>query len=341
MAESQHGTTRRPTRPRPDDQAGTRDLRGRVRACIDTSGLAQREFARRIELDETKLSKSLGGTRRFTPAELFRIATVGGVTVNWLMTGSDSSPGPVAVPAPSPASLPRAIRDAPDQGRRRQEIVEAGWRLFAARGLHTVKMSEIAAECHVSSAAVYYYFPSKRDLFEETLRYSVKLAFDRQVASLHLIEGEEQRLKHLIDLQLPDDGASRTEWSIWLQSWSEVSVGTASRQNHSDAYRRWYRTVLDVLREGQESGVFVADPADALAAQLTSLMDGFGIKVLVGTVGVEQMRGHLHDFIDRVIVAGPAGSVPADPADGPAPSAGTETAAAPDPSTGSTHKEHS
>src|SRR5699024_5724166 len=150
------------------------------RTCIADSGLAQREFARRIELDETKLSKALRGTRRFSSAELVRIATVGGVTVNWLVSGSDSASGPAAVPAA--AILPRRVRETPDQVRRRQEIVEAAWLLFASRGLHGVRIAEIAAQAGVSTPAVYYYFESKRELFEETLRYSVKLAFDRQVA---------------------------------------------------------------------------------------------------------------------------------------------------------------
>lgn len=275
-------------------------VRSRVRSCIQESGLAQREFARRIELDETKLSKALRGTRRFSTTELFRIATVGGVTVNWLITGSESASGPAAVPSSS--SLPAKVRATPEQARKRQEIVEAGWRLFAAHGVHGVRISEIAAACEVSTAAVYYYFSSKRELFEETLRYSVKLAFDRQVASLHLVSGPAARLAHLVELQLPTPGVRSTEWSIWLQSWSEVAVGAASRENHSDAYRRWYRTVLDLLREGQQEGVFVGAATDDLAIQLTSLIDGLGIKVLIGTISAEEMRSHVLGFIDRVIV---------------------------------------
>ena len=277
-------------------------VRSRVRSCIAGSGLAQREFARRIELDETKLSKALRGTRRFSPPELFRIATVGGVTVNWLISGSDTASGLAAVPRAS--SLPRKVRETPEQVRKRQEIVEAGWRLFASRGLHQVRISEIAAECEVSTSAVYYYFASKRELFEEALRYSVKLAFDRQVASLYLADGPAERLKHLIGLQLPADGAGSSEWSIWLQAWSEVAVGAGSQDNQAHAYRRWYRTVFDVLREGQEAGVFVDDPLEDVTTQLTSLIDGLGIKVLVGTISAEDMRAHVHTFIDRVIAVG-------------------------------------
>lgn len=275
-------------------------VRARVRSCIAGSGLAQREFARRIELDETKLSKALKGTRRFTPAELVRIATVGGVTVNWLVSGSDSAAGPAAVPAA--AILPQRETGAPGQGRRRRTIVETAWTLFASRGLHAVKISEVAAEAGVSTAAVYHYFSGKRELFEETLRYSVKLAFDRQVASLHLISGPRERLEHLIALQMPARRAGVQEFAIWLQAWSEVAVGEGSQQNQADAYQRWYRTVHDVLREGQEAGVFVDEPLEDLATQLTSLVDGLGIKVLVRTLSSEEMDRQISRFLDRITV---------------------------------------
>ncbi|HTF47373.1 MAG TPA: TetR family transcriptional regulator, partial [Pseudonocardia sp.] len=46
------------------------ELRKRVRGLIRVAPGAQRVFAEEIGLDETKLSKSLGGTRRFTAQEL-------------------------------------------------------------------------------------------------------------------------------------------------------------------------------------------------------------------------------------------------------------------------------
>ncbi|WP_245579728.1 TetR/AcrR family transcriptional regulator [Brevibacterium album] len=276
-------------------------LRNRVKACISESGAPQREFSRRVDLDETKLSKSLRGVRRFKPDELVRIATVAGVTVNWLLTGSDSSAGTTAVPLPS--SLPRRVRDTPDHVQKRREIIEAAWRLFADRGLHRTRIADIARACGVSSSAVHYHFQDKQELFEECLRFSVKLAFDCQVATLHLAAGPLERLRHLMALQLPDDEGLRADWSIWLQSWNSVAVEGGSRENHTQAYRRWYRTVYDVIAEGQDSGIFADAPTEDLATQLTSLFDGLGIKVLVGTVTPERMRAQVDSFIDRVLLA--------------------------------------
>lgn len=63
-------------------------LEERVRTVIDGSGMAQAEFADAIGMDPTKLSKSLSGRRRFSSLELARVADVGRMSVDWLITGS-------------------------------------------------------------------------------------------------------------------------------------------------------------------------------------------------------------------------------------------------------------
>lgn len=62
----------------------------RVRTLIEQSGLSQGEFAERIGLDKTKMSKSLSGTRRFSSLDLARIADVTGANVDWLITGDEN-----------------------------------------------------------------------------------------------------------------------------------------------------------------------------------------------------------------------------------------------------------
>ena len=74
----------------------------RVRELIHRSGLNQRQFAAHIGLEPDKLSKSLSGRRTFSSFELALVADVGGVSVDWILTG-------IASAAPSIAA--RANRD--------------------------------------------------------------------------------------------------------------------------------------------------------------------------------------------------------------------------------------
>ena len=185
---------------------------------------------------------------------------------------------------------------------KRRTIIDKSWWLFAQQGYDTVRIADIARECGMSPAAVHYYFPAKREIFAEVLRYSVKLAFDRQVAELHTVTDPVLRLKRLIQLQLPAGEAGRAEWSIWLQTWAQVAVHPEARDNHTHGYRRWRQTVLDIVADGQRSGSIRQDDAESLALDITTMMDGLGIKVLTGMLTVDQMYRQIESFIDRTIV---------------------------------------
>lgn len=287
-----------------DDTAD--QLRHRVREVVDQHPGSQRDFAAAVELDPTKLSKSLTGTRQFTPAELTRIAERAGVTVNWLLNGSDDAETVAAAPGRSArrAATPGTHQD------RQQQILDAAWRLIAERGYHAVRVADVAAACGTSTAAIHYHFPGRDDLLTESLKHSVKQAFDRQVAELHRIDDARERLLRLVELQLPAPGHLEQEWSIWLQVWTESALRPGLRALHSEAYTRWHETIARTVREGQEQGVFAsADPED-LTVRLTALIDGLGIQVLTGRPGrsVERMRRVLREFVDNEIsrAAGPA-----------------------------------
>lgn len=274
------------------------ELRTRVRGLIQAMPGAQREFAQGIGLDQTKLSKALNGTRRFSPPELVRIAEYSGVTVNWLLNGSDDAKTFTAVPAP----VTRTIRSAEAEPRRR--ILETAWQLIAERGYHRVRVADIAKACGTSTATIHHYFPTKTEVLNEALRRNVKLAFDRQVAELQTIEDAHERLLRLVELQLPHAGLLRDEWSVWLQVWNECALNPKIRSLYWESYDRWYRTIAMTIRSGQQQDVFAEQDPDKATAQLTALIDGLGIQVLTGRPGtsVGVMRDLLHDFIESTIV---------------------------------------
>lgn len=273
--------------------------RQRVREVLRGYPGSQRAFADAMGLDPTKLSKSLTGARRFTPAELTRIAEIGNVTVNWLINGSDEADTVSAVPQ---RSARRPVRDG-DTGRHRQ-ILDAACRLIAERGYHAVRVSDVAEACGTSAATIHYHFPGRDGLLTEALRHSVQQAFDRQVAELHSIEDAHQRLLRLVELQLPTPGALQREWSIWLQVWNETALRPELRALHTDSYARYHETVARTIAEGQAQGVFTDSDPEELAVSLTALIDGLGIQVLTGRPGrsVERMRRILYDFVQREIV---------------------------------------
>jgi Zn-dependent peptidase ImmA (M78 family)/transcriptional regulator with XRE-family HTH domain len=81
----------------------------RVLDLVEASGLSRGAFAQRIGLDDSKLSKSLSGVRRFSSLDLARIAEECGVTVDWLLTGEETA---LAVAARTTTGEARTALDA-------------------------------------------------------------------------------------------------------------------------------------------------------------------------------------------------------------------------------------
>ena len=266
----------------------------RVREAIRRSGLKQRKVAEAIGIDETKLSKALSGRRRFTADELLCVATVTGVTVRWIL-GDESQ---VSAPPPNSANVAGSDEDANPK----RIIAEAAWTLFGRHGFDAVRIADIAAASGVSAPSIHYYFANKSELFDAALDYSVKLAFDRQIAWLDDIADPAQRLERLLKLQSPLGRTERGEWSIWLQTWARMALEGSTLSNYPRSYERWSRTVQTTIEDGQRTGCFQSGEPRAMADELTSLLDGLGIKVLTGVMDAETLSLRLRSYLDRVIM---------------------------------------
>ena len=266
----------------------------RVRDAIRRSGLKQRKVAEAIGIDETKLSKALSGRRRFTADELLGVATATGVTVRWIL-GDESQ---VSAPPPNSANVAGSDEDANPK----RIIAEAAWTLFGRHGFDAVRIADIAAASGVSAPSIHYYFANKSDLFDAALDYSVKLAFDRQIAWLDDIADPAQRLERLLKLQSPLGRTERGEWSIWLQTWARMALEGSTLSNYPRSYERWSRTVQTTIEDGQRTGCFQSGEPRAMADELTSLLDGLGIKVLTGVMDAETLSLRLRSYLDRVIM---------------------------------------
>src|SRR5699024_9170002 len=172
-------------------------------------------------------------------------------------------------------------------------IVQTAWTLFGRHGFDAVRIADIAAASGVSAPSIHYHFANKAELFEAALEHSVKLAFDRQIAWLADIDDPALRLERLLELQSPLGRTERCEWSIWLQTWARLALEDSSLADYPLSYERWSRTVETTLAEGQRTGSFRTGDVRAMADELTSLLDGLGIKVLTGVMDTETFTTRL------------------------------------------------
>jgi AcrR family transcriptional regulator len=287
--------THPPTTHEADDARGT--LADRARRVVRASGLSQREFADRIGLDPTAMSKALRGTRRLTDAEIAAIARVGRVPAKYLRTGQG------ALPPRLQEAEERTVRlraDPVDPQVRREQILEATARLIARRGLHNVRVADIARACNTSPATLHYHFSSKDDALRGALFYYAERLHRRLTAEFATADSPLEKLRRLIDVQLPASDEDVEEWSIWLQSWNEAMFQPDLRDPQLQAYARWRDVVVDLVRECQAAGHGVGADAGALASRFTAMVDGLAIQVLASTsdMTTQRMRELLLDAFE-------------------------------------------
>ncbi|MGN6721105.1 MAG: TetR family transcriptional regulator, partial [Marmoricola sp.] len=191
----------------------------RARRAVHATGLTQREVAERLGLDPTALSKALRGTRKLRGAELQVLADLADVPVSYLERGGKRVPP--SLRAAEKNGVRRRVEPA-DSEVRRSQILEATANLIAHQGFHHVRVADIARACGTSTGTVHYHFDSLDDALREALfHYADRL--HQQLAEQFADAGTPQeKLRRLIELQLPATDHDFAEWSVWVQSWNEA-----------------------------------------------------------------------------------------------------------------------
>ncbi|MFI9777537.1 TetR family transcriptional regulator C-terminal domain-containing protein [Streptomyces sp. NPDC051956] len=272
------------------------EVAARVREVITAAGVSQREFARRIVMDPSKLSRSLSGTRRFTTAELARIADEGQVDAGRLLGARHRPPARPAGGA------------VPVEGGRPSQIVRETVRLIAERGFHAVRVSDIAEACAASTAAIHYHFPGRAELLEAAVRWCMDEDTAHRAARIADAADPADELRQLIALQTPRTAQQRRQWAVWLDLWAEAARSTAVGDLHAEYYRQWRETVADVVRRGVARGSFRPVDPEAAALALTALIDGLATQVLATAPGApgtdaEAMHTALLAYVDSTLTA--------------------------------------
>jgi len=81
---------------------------------------------------------------------------------------------------------------------KKEQILEAAIKVFAAKGFFKAKVEEIAIEAKVGKGTVYEYFKSKQDLFQEMLKYILEIYLAKLDGSTSAEDTFQERLKSLV-----------------------------------------------------------------------------------------------------------------------------------------------
>jgi AcrR family transcriptional regulator len=156
----------------------------------------------------------------------------------------------------------------------RERILDAAMDRIASDGIDAVRIARIAMDARVSTALVHYHFATREALLAEALEYSFEIAGDVREESGDAVT----RLKSMIEQCLPLPGELERDWVLWVELWLRAVRHPELRPTAAKLYARmkvWFRAAI-------EEGDFGDVDAGAIADRTLALIDGFGVRALLG-----------------------------------------------------------
>jgi AcrR family transcriptional regulator len=151
-------------------------------------------------------------------------------------------------------------------------ILEAAQRQFAHYGFAKVTMDEIANEIGMGKASLYYYFPTKENLFlevvyrehDEFMNIVSAIVSDTLPASEKLIQYAEQRFNYfnkLINLNITEVRTAAKTKPMLKEVFKELA-------------KRELKPIQTIIREGKATGEFQIHSVDQISSLILHIMQG-------------------------------------------------------------------
>ena len=178
---------------------------------------------------------------------------------------------------------------------RRRQIVEATHRVTLAKGLHELRIIDVADELGVSTGLIHYHFDTKDDLIAAMLRVMAERETASVRRSINRLTTPEDQLAGVIDVYLPSSRRDQS-WLLWIDVWGEALRDANLRRISEELDNAWVELVAEVIGRGVAAGSFRAADPVAAAWRLCALLDGLGLQVVLhhGTMTRAQMHKHVH-----------------------------------------------
>jgi AcrR family transcriptional regulator len=175
----------------------------------------------------------------------------------------------------------------------RDRILEAACELIAEDGIDEVRIARVAMRAGASTALVHHYFSTREELLEQALLHSFELAGDERFGEEPAEElTATRRLARMIEECLPASGTRERDWVLWVELWLRAVRDPSLRPVAAQLYDRYRTWLASGIQAGVDAGEFQPSDPDAVADHAMALLDGFGIRAMLGdpSMGSDRAR---------------------------------------------------
>lgn len=192
---------------------------------------------------------------------------------------------------------PRATRT----GDKRERILDAAVRVFAKKGFHATRVSEVAKAAGVADGTIYLYFKSKDQLLVSLFEDRVERLLTFLQTELPATAGASGKLRRIIELQLGllegERDLAEVITVILRQSTKLMKEYAAPK------FTAYLDAIARVVADGQASGELRGDVSPHLAARaIFGALDGITMTWALGKAdrgGLVRASGQLAELVLR------------------------------------------
>jgi len=184
----------------------------------------------------------------------------------------------------------------------RDRILAAAAGQIAREGIDGVRIARIAMEARVSTALVHYHFATRDALLAEALDYSYAHAGDARISTGELpAASHAERLESMIEQCLPTTPSLEQDWVLWVELWLRAARHPELRPVAEELYARLHAWFRNEIAAGVEDGEFARCDPDEVADRVLALIDGYGIRTLIGdgAIPLERARRAVSSALAR------------------------------------------
>jgi TetR/AcrR family transcriptional regulator, fatty acid metabolism regulator protein len=182
----------------------------------------------------------------------------------------------------SSLSARRGRRQAPQpRGDKRQRILDAAVKVFAKRGFHATRVSDVASAAGVADGTIYLYFKSKDALLVSLFENHVERLLAFLEKELPRAASPSEKLKRIVEVQLGllegERDLAEVVTVILRQSTKLM------KQYAAPKFNAYLDAIAGVVAEGQATGEIRKDVTPHLAARaIFGALDGIAMTWALG-----------------------------------------------------------
>ncbi|RAN41942.1 transcriptional regulator BetI [Hyphomonas sp. GM-8P] len=155
---------------------------------------------------------------------------------------------------------------------RKQSLIEATVNCVNKYGYAQSTIQRIAAEADLTSGSIYRHFDNKRDLFEATMRYLLKLVLTEERRALATANSDSECLKAVISSKFAPSLFNSQFCTVWLHFWAHAQSYPAFARIEQLSERLLHRSVRRYAMR-----LMAPEEAEALILEISLIIDGLWI----------------------------------------------------------------